>query len=37
MTYYVEYGTQCAVEDGYGDAEFFERLEAMFTQVVKTL
>jgi len=25
-----------AVEYGYGDEEFFERLDAMFTQVVKT-
>src|SRR6266446_4377865 len=37
MVYYVECGTQFAVEYGYGDEEFFERLDAMFTQVVKTL
>jgi len=37
MVYYVECGTQFAVEYGYGDEEFFERLDAMFTQVVKML
>lgn len=30
MVYYVECGTQFAVEYGYGDEEFFERLDAMF-------
>lgn len=37
MAHYVECGTQFAVEYGYGDEEFFESLDAMFTQMVKTL
>jgi hypothetical protein len=37
MVHYVECGTEFAVQYGYGDAAFFETLETMFTQVVKTL
>jgi hypothetical protein len=37
MTYYVECGTQFTVEYGDIDEEFYESLDAMFTQVVKTL
>jgi hypothetical protein len=37
MIDYVEWGTQFAVEYSYGDEEFFESLDEMFTQVVKTL
>jgi hypothetical protein len=37
MAHYVECGTQFAVEYGYGDEGFFESLDAMFTQMVKTL
>ena len=36
MVHYVECGTQFAVEYGYGDEAFFETLDAMFTEVVKT-
>ena len=37
MTYYVECGTQFTVDYGDIDEEFYESLESMFTQVVKTL
>jgi hypothetical protein len=37
MAHYVECGTQFAVEYGYGDEELFENLDAIFTQMVKTL
>lgn len=37
MIDYVEWGTQFAVEYSYGDEEFFENLDEMFMQVVKTL
>jgi hypothetical protein len=37
MVHYVECGTEFAVQYGYGDEAFFESLDAMFTQVVKTL
>jgi hypothetical protein len=37
MTYYVECGTQFTVDYGDIDEGFYESLEAMFTQVVKTL
>ena len=37
MVHYVECGTQFAAEYGYGDEEFFESLDSMFTQVVNTL
>ena len=37
MVYYVECGTQFTVDYGDIDAGFYESLETMFTQVVKTL
>ena len=37
MVYYVECGTQCTVDFGDIDAWFYESLESMFAQVVKTL
>lgn len=37
MTYYVECGTQFAVEYHYGDEALYEDLDEMFTRVVKTL
>jgi hypothetical protein len=37
MVYYVECGTRFTVEYGEIDEEFYESLDAMFTQAVKTL
>jgi hypothetical protein len=37
MTHYVECGTQFAATYHYGDEEFYESLDEIFTQVVKTL
>jgi hypothetical protein len=37
MVHYVKCGTEFAAEYGYGDEEFFESLDEMFTQVVNTL
>jgi len=37
MVYYVECGNQFTVDYGDIDEEFYESLDAMFTQVVKTL
>ncbi len=37
MVHYVDCGTQFATTYGYGDEEFFESLDEIFTQVVKTV
>lgn len=37
MLHYVEWGTQFATTYSYGDEYFFENLDEMFTQAVKTL